>query len=390
MTPDTKPAPWSPPKLDVEPASPSRLQQECGDRRCEGHNILFILDTHTGRLYARRATHQETSRHEWLDGSLSLQPYGLRWATRKIAAATVHWAVKTVADVDDILAKLAHPARHLLAHLAPVPGSPGEWDWTLQAARAYSAMHSIALNPHLHQGDEDLGKHGAGYVTVDQVAERWPDWPNDEWAAMSDDELDQVAAAGLHVPYTPHEQRDEYEQYWGWSWNIPMRVVGARLGLRTWRNRAISKMCNSLPASPAEAWFAKHPPKISADTSDDELDRIAARAKAKAARCDEIALIAADRHLRQQRAILRQQVRDDLEQVAKQAEQAIAEAERLRALRAAGVLRIIAWHDPDDYDESGKLRESQLARRARMTRQGVAYLEDQAQAADNTQICYPE
>lgn len=228
MTPDTKSdtksTTWSPPTLTIEPMTPMawnehKASPRCG--HCDPHRVLIVLDTWTGRLSARRARHgQEADRHEWTDGHVSLQPWGLRYATRHIAIAIDHWQAQTPDDVNTIMGKVAHPARHLLQHLVPVPGSPGEWDWTLDAARGYSAMRAIALNPHLHaEGEEDLARYGEGYVTIDQVIARWPDWPQDDWAGMTDRELDELAASPqLHIPSTPYAERAEHEKYWGWSW----------------------------------------------------------------------------------------------------------------------------------------------------------------------------
>lgn len=389
------------------------------DRSIAGDQLVIVLDTEAGRLWAEqwgsRTIHDQgpaylSTRDLYFPGA------GHEWwnrSARLIGWTPNHWPEFPAAQdtFTAVLELMAGWARELVTSLTPLPD--GGWDWSLKATAAYERIGYLAsygnrtLTPGIDPGDPWHGdgtaplpeRHHYGAVSFAEVLAAAPaGWADPVWATLSDHELDLVAAA-LHgkygsevpeqfrkrVPWDTedklratirfHRQRHDGDPLSKENQNLPIYIVGARAGLRRYRAE-FAERAAGLPAQHAATFLALHPDAapaaLRAASSDRELERIAEVLAAEAAEQHQVALVATAGELTARRAELRALARAELLATGDAYAHLSLELRQLGDRRAALLLEVASFQEEPEWDaEKGEPRYAELARAARMTRQAV-------------------
>ena len=376
--------------LAVQPVDHNTWPKAPNEGAIDRHYVTITLDLTTGQL----AIHG----NQWHQG------YPVRYGVQPDPENTwVHWysfptpvpahmtwlvsGHLTSEEAEALLRVAATRARVLLANLTPVPDRfAGGYDWTRPAAAAAESLSAMALNPRHYLGSEATaewpppGAAFEGLITLADALDVAPELAPDGVAVMSDAELDAAAArlTGRSVPTGEHwrelRKAANIDLTQSWAHNSPVYLVGVLAHL--YRMRA--EQSGGLNPLDAARWFETMnryaETQITDSTPDEVLAAAAAREKQAAAE-EGLLLLGGFDYLANVRAQRRAQVREELSALGLYTQELAARYEQARAQRAAMLMRVDAWGDPED-GEDGKNRDARLAALARMSRQGVASLRE--------------
>ncbi|WP_431935746.1 hypothetical protein [Micromonospora sp. RP3T] len=386
---------YTPPRVTIQP--PTRPWSTAPEPGTDGVVVRIILNTKTGDLHAEPSPpgshysgpYYEPARDLWI------RTWGYERTPTRIGWDFTYGApwMESSAATAMHLARIAGTAQALLDNLAPVPDTPGEWEWTPKATAAEERLanpgnyhYDDAYDPDAYWSSPLPDRCSYGVASVAELLDTCPEYADEAWVAMTDAELDNVAAdlcgsparrSGRLLPTDiKHAVLDRFhnDDRLGGNNGLPVCLVGGRTGLRNWRNAAISARVG-LPAKMAAAHLALASTvveRLTATTSDPELEQLAAQLDADAALHDRVALVGTVEHLRRHRTALRERVRDELAVVAAQHAVAAAELQRLSAIRAGLLHQVVAFREPPEWpDGADEPSYAELGRLAGMTRQSA-------------------
>lgn len=387
-------AAYAPPRVHIRPPNQTWTKYPWA-RHAEGSIVRVVLNVRTGDIYTDPSPSGDTSGGPYYDPSLDLwsRAWGYERTPARIAwDARSNWDwTRTSETVAAQLARIAPIAQHLLDHLAPVPGTDGEWDWTPAATAAEDRIRSGVCYTQ-HSDDDwwaeplpDRGHYGV--VAVSELLDTVPDMADPAWATMTDAELDAVAGEWCGTPERPSGRylpsriesavRDRFhpsDSPHGSS-GVPIHLVRGRIDLRAWRAAAIEAR-TGMPATPAGEYLdgseGTAVDGLTDTASDTELEQLAARVDAEAAHRDRVALVGTVDYLRRHRAAMRARARAELAAIGARHAAAAAELQRLSAVRAGLLHKVVAFREPPEWpDGADEPNYAELGRVARMTRQSA-------------------
>lgn len=392
------------------------------DRDQTARLLVFVLDTETGHFTAEqwdRARYAATSNN--LPGYYPNRDLcfigdsdgrgGTEWwnrTPRRLAWQPRQWPTypSDAEQFRKVMNLMARWARELVDVLEPLPD--GGYDWTLRATAAYERIAYLAnygtrgllgdktdsTDPWHGDGTAELPqRHHYGAVNFDEIVDADPDWADPRWAAMTDAQLDEVAA-GVYRPYGAGNlakpltetavtrlkatvrfsklfRTDESlaEQ----NRSLPLHPVGVREGLRRWRAARLAAS-TGMPAVDATAHLAgKLPDRLGATTGDTELGELARLVAVEAAHTDKVALVGAVDYLARARAEMRTNVRFELATIVAERAAIAAHLAQLTARRASLLAAVVAFREEPEWpdDDAAEPNYAELGRLAGMTRQAA-------------------
>ncbi|MET9263770.1 hypothetical protein [Amycolatopsis sp. NPDC004079] len=294
-------------------------------------------------------------------------------------------------EAEQLLELIAEQARVILRELVPVEGrAAGGFDWSLRAAAAVRVIDSFALNP-WHALSETSVTDAAwtiehyyefrGLLDMTDALAATPELGSPEWAVMTDAELDEAAARlARSAPWDLREKWLDaaHLQNSRPPGSTPIYLVGVLATL--YRLRA--EQAGALVPADASAWFAARTTRLAVvdDCTDDaELAQLAQAEERHAAAAGKL-LLGAPAYLAAIRAGHRDRVRQELVATGRRAADIAGTYKKIRSSRAALLLRVDGWGDPQDGDETN--RNALLARLAGISRQAVLSLRERALAVN--------
>ena len=360
-------------------------------------DIFVILNLRTGQLTARNgfpafdkdlAGRAHWRGPGWYDPSADLWVRGHGWGRTPIRLA---WTgnnskyVQDAAGVNEHLEQIRPIAQQLVDALEPVPGTNGDYDWTLRATAIDSAINGLVDYGAGHGPTAIRDRVSEGTITFAELIEADPDLIDPLWATMTDTQLDEVARlwtgdGDRHGKFVNRETENRLCAHFdlaGWKNGVAPEgvhsrpsfyVLHARTDLRRWRDTAIAT-ATGLPTAYAEQVFDGYDgDDLSASCTDADLDQIAARLEATVAYRDKVAVIGTRGMLLKQRAQMRARVRRE----AQAAGAAVVELEgQLRTARATrdGLLsQVVGFGEEPEHNTDGTLNYAEIARVGSMSR----------------------
>lgn len=276
---------------------------------------------------------------------------------------TPAWVYMTREQCDAFGAGLVPLAQDLVSNLFRVPGTD-DLEWSAESVAAHRALRAACDRYQQGRcGDVVL----AGMINFAAAAAAVPQLVRGDWAEMDDAGLDQ--AADTMCRFTDHWHPELKEQF-----GVPYRD-GSGVGLdvygaRSWLYAYRAAEAENREVVGAPAWFAAPAHtltrRVSADHTDGDIDAIAARERATAAK-EGVKLVGAEHVIRAYRDELRHHIIEDDLTRAREAVERLAKA---KAARAGLLGQIIGWGDPRHHSDN----DAELGRRAGMTRQAVNQL----------------
>lgn len=382
-----------PSELTVEPVDRVRWPADPGGYVPSTY-IRVVLDLAKGRL----AMLADPDYRGPVKESRELQPvpgsFVHHWDFPTPVPSRIAWLVRDHLDPEQatrLLALIAQQAEVILTELVPVPErAAGGYDWSLRAAAAVRIIDSFTSN-WWHALSETSVVNAAwtiehytkfeGLLDMDDALDAVPELADPEWAVMPDAELDEAAAKLARLaPYSPRDRWLDAAHLADHSMpkNVPVYFVGV---LRT-LYRLRQEQAGALTAYDASHWFSQrltHLAGVTDDTPDAELARLA-EAEDRAAASDGKRLLGALPYLQAVRQEHRNRIRLELTATGQRAADMASHYQRVRSTRAALLLRVDSWNDPDDGDDTN--RNATLARMAGISRQAVLALRERAHAVN--------
>lgn len=337
----------------------------------------------------------------WYGPSADMWMRGYYWGRTPTSLA---WAAdygpwtKTADGVNATLAAVLPLAQQLVDALDPVPGTDGDYDWTLRAAAlerlldfAFSSYEDADRIAELVQGlDEDRkARPSSGVITFAELIQADPDLVDPKWATMTDEQLDEVA--GLWTGDGDHGgkwisdtgvtgqrlcahfnwgcRRDGVNPEGDYHPHMTFSVLHARTDLRRWRDEALQR-ATGLPTVYATERFPDGyaGDDLTASCTDDAIDWIAAVIDATAAHTDKVALVGTRDMLLRQRAEMRARVRKETETVGQQAEKARERYLALCATRDGLTMQVIGFGEEPEHNPDGTRNFAAIGRLASISR----------------------
>lgn len=244
-----------------------------------------------------------------------------------------------------LLDELAGHAQRLVDSLVAVPDTTA-WDWSEDAV--HQGDHIGTLVTRDRAGKTRL----ASVVDMDAAVAACPQLADVRWAWMDDDQLEDAAE---YLFTTSEVWYPELNELVGGAQRV--EVLGIRAWLYGYRRRAAGER----EIVGAHTWFAER--REGLDVADDQIDRRLASEQHIAADQNRH-LVGGRSYLKTLQASQRRAVLSALEQDASDVAVAEAELERARLRRGSRVAQVLSWQSWGS--------DAELARRAGMSRQGIA------------------
>lgn len=317
-----------------------------------------------------------------------------RWDFPVPVPSHMTWEISnhlTPDEAEQLLGLIAEQARVILSDLVPVEGrAAGGWDWSLRAAAAVRAIGSFCRNT--HSALSATSTYGAAWMTensykfqglldmTDALAAT-PELASPEWAVMTDVELDEAAAKLART--APYELRGQWFDAAHLEESaLPHSVSIYLVGVLATLYRLRAEQAGALTPTDASVWFTEHTTQLTAIddcTSDAELAKLSQAEERRAATKGK-RLLGAQAYLTAVRTGRRDRIRQELTSTGQRAANLAGQYKKAQSSRAALLLRIDGWGDPQDGDESN--RNAMLARLAGISRQAVLSLRERAHAVN--------
>lgn len=353
------------------------------------HSSLASFDRHQARTSSAEAS--GWSGYGWYDPETDLWLAGWGFDRTPERLAWVHNSAKWVTTAEGVNARLARIrpyAQQLVEALDSIPGTDGDYDWTVPATTLHAAIdelvraqHDDPRDPPVTAARDWIGRRTP--ISFEQLIEADPDVIDPSWATMTDAQLDEVAAGVTRRSIigwagTVGGRVCARFDLGGWTNGEPpkepyvrasFQVVNARAGLRQWRDTALA-MATSLPTVYAGEMFPDgyDAEELTASSADATIDWLAALIDATAAQRDKVALTGTREMLLKQRAEMRARVRREAQAAGERAARLKREYQAARAAADGYLWQVIGFGEEPEYNPDGTLSYAELGRLGSMTR----------------------